>query len=72
MATTAHKAGDAQFKKGEIVWHWTGEGDSDKELAVVTEITNKNPAQYHFAVFGTNTESVCGEGVKEINALSAL
>lgn len=60
----------AQFKVGEVVWYWTS--NSAKELAVVTEVTQVEPAQYHVALTRDSSVVTCGEGVSEPGAISAL
>lgn len=61
---------DAQFKKGQLVWF--SNANSEDELGAVTEVTQKNPAQYHVYLFGSGKTEVCGEGKDEPGAVSAL
>ena len=62
---------DAQFKKGEIVWY-RGDAGTEPQLAVITEVTQVNPAQYHVNACATNENTVCGESPTEPGAVFAL
>jgi hypothetical protein len=61
---------NAQFKVGEVVWYW--DGDLKKNLAIIVEVANENPAQYHVAMTSDSSVTTCGEGVDEPGAVSAL
>lgn len=61
---------DAQFKEGEVVWYTNG--DLSKELAVVTKVTQVNPAQYDVAMTKDSRKEVCGEGIDEAGSVQAL
>lgn len=61
---------DAQFSKGDIVEYT--DGDLKQRLAVIKEVVNVNPAQYHVKLTDTNETTVCGEGIDEAGAVSAL
>lgn len=60
----------AQFEKGNIVWYWNE--NVEQELACVTEVTQHEPAQYHVFKFKSGESTVCGEGLNEPGAVSAL
>jgi molybdenum cofactor biosynthesis enzyme MoaA len=62
----------AQFGKGEVVWY-TGDAPAlDKQLAVIVEVTQDDPAQYHVAMTKDSSVVTCGEGIDEPGAVSAL
>lgn len=61
---------DAKFKKERIVRYWTS--DTEWNPAVILEVTNPNPAQYHVFDLKTGERTVCGEGINEPGAVSEL
>jgi hypothetical protein len=62
----------AQFTKGEVVWY-TGDAPAlDKQLGVIVQVTQEEPAQYRVAMTGDSSEVTCGEGIGEPGAVSAL
>lgn len=63
-------ATDAQFKAGEVVAYRDGNGD--EQIAVVTSVVQKNPAQYRVSILDVTDKTLCGESETENGAVFAL